>query len=49
VRQGKVAYPFPEEWVKAHHLASMQPMAETGGVRWGLWDGLGVEKIAALD
>lgn len=49
VRQGKVAYPYPEEWAKAHHLANIQLMAERGRLRWGLWDGFGATKIAALE
>lgn len=43
------AFPFPEEWAEKHHIANTQLMAETGGVKWGLYDGLGAEKIAPLD
>ena len=32
-------HPFPEEWVNAHHLATINPMAKVGGPKWVLQGG----------
>lgn len=42
-------YPFPEAWTNRHHVGNVQQMLEGGRMRWGLWQGAGFRKIAALD
>lgn len=33
------AYPYPEGWLKKHHLGIINKMAERGGARWQLLGG----------
>lgn len=43
------AYPYPEKWVKEHHVANLQRMAyDTTGPKWVLLEGYTAEKIADI-
>lgn len=44
------AYPYPQKWVKEHHIANIQKMAyDANGPRWVLIKGYTTEKIADLE
>ncbi len=44
------AYPWPQKWVKEHHVANIQPMAyDTSGPKWAILKGYTSEKIADLE
>lgn len=44
------AYPYPQKWVKEHHVANIQKMAyDANGPKWVFIKGYTTEKIAALE
>lgn len=43
------AYPYPQKWVKEHHVANLQRMAyDSTGPKWVLLEGYTTEKIADI-
>ena len=44
------AYPYPQKWVKEHHVANVQKMAfDSTGAKWVLIKGYTTDKIADLE